>query len=420
MASDYVETRNASLDRKDGIAVLAGRSLEPNRGIPLNLDWVRDVRVNTSAVERRTQTQAARRTVKKEWQAAWLLRAITCMDLTTLSGDDTDERVRRLCAKGRQPIQQELVQKLGIEQLGIKVAAICVYHTFVETALAALEGSGIRVAAVSTGFPAGLSPLTERVEEIRRSVEAGADEIDVVITRAHVFGGRWQALYDEIAAFKQACGSAHMKVILGTGDLLTLRNVARASLVAMMAGADFIKTSTGKEPTNATLPVGLVMTRAIREYAQETGMAVGFKPAGGIRTAKQSLDWLAMIKEELGDSWLRAEMFRFGASGLLADIERQLEHFATGRYSGVQASDGVGGLAEAPTTEDTEEHGGGQECPPHMENEHCGKIREHGIRAGAGGSKRGGGLAGAAWTVVWTLHWRLVAGSGGGRVFRHH
>ena len=333
MASDYVETRNASLDRKDGIAVLAGRSLEPNRGIPLNLDWVRDVRVNTSAVERRTQTQAARRTVKKEWQAAWLLRAITCMDLTTLSGDDTDERVRRLCAKGRQPIQQELVQKLGIEQLGIKVAAICVYHTFVETALAALEGSGIRVAAVSTGFPAGLSPLTERVEEIRRSVEAGADEIDVVITRAHVFGGRWQALYDEIAAFKQACGSAHMKVILGTGDLLTLRNVARASLVAMMAGADFIKTSTGKEPTNATLPVGLVMTRAIREYAQETGMAVGFKPAGGIRTAKQSLDWLAMMKEELGDSWLRAEMFRFGASGLLGDIERQLEHFATGRYS---------------------------------------------------------------------------------------
>jgi deoxyribose-phosphate aldolase len=253
--------------------------------------------------------------------------------LTTLSGDDTDERVRRLCSKGRHPIQQEIEHKLGIEELHIKVAAICVYHTFVETALAALEGSGIRVAAVSTGFPAGLSPLAERVAEIRRSVEAGADEIDVVITRAHVFGGRWQALYDEIAAFKQACGSRHMKVILGTGDLLTLRNVARASVVAMMAGADFIKTSTGKEPTNATLPVGLVMTRCIREYAQETGMAVGFKPAGGIRTAKQSLDWLAMIKEELGDSWLRAEMFRFGASGLLGDIERQLEHFATGRYS---------------------------------------------------------------------------------------
>jgi deoxyribose-phosphate aldolase len=318
---------------RGALAILNGRPLLANTGIPLNLDWVRDVRVNTSAVERRVQSQVGRRTVKKEWQAAWLLRAITCMDLTTLSGDDTDERVRRLCAKGRHPIQQELERKLGIEELQVKVAAICVYHTFVETALHALEGSGIHVAAVSTGFPAGLSPLTERVAEIRRSVEAGADEIDVVITRAHVFGGRWQALYDEIAAFKQACGPRHMKVILGTGDLLTLRNVARASVVAMMAGADFIKTSTGKEPTNATLPVGLVMTRAIREYAQETGMAVGFKPAGGIRTAKQSLDWLAMIKEELGDSWMRAEMFRFGASGLLGDIERQLEHFATGRYS---------------------------------------------------------------------------------------
>jgi len=289
--------------------------------------------VNTSAVERRAQTHVTRRTVKKDWQAAWLLRAITCMDLTTLSGDDSDERVRRLCAKGRQPIRQDLVEKLGIGDLGIQVAAICVYHTFVETAVHALEGTPIHVAAVSTGFPAGLSPLEERVAEIRRSVEAGAHEIDIVITRAHVFGGRWQALYDEVATFRQACGAAHMKVILGTGDLLTLRNVARASMVAMMAGADFIKTSTGKEPTNATLPVGLVMTRAIREYAQQTGMAVGFKPAGGIRTAKQSLDWLAMMKDELGLSWVRAEMFRFGASGLLNDIERQLEHHATGRYS---------------------------------------------------------------------------------------
>jgi deoxyribose-phosphate aldolase len=315
------------------IAVLGGRPLVANTGIPLNLDWVQEVRVNTSAVERRTQSHVARRTVKKEWQAAWLLRAITCMDLTTLSGDDTEERVRRLCAKARQPIQQELERKLGIEELQIKVAAVCVYHTFVETALHALEGTGIHVAAVSTGFPAGLSPLAERVAEIRRSVEAGADEIDVVITRAHVFGGRWQALYDEIAAFKQACGGTRMKVILGTGDLLTLRNVARASVVGMMAGADFIKTSTGKEPTNATLPVSLVMVRAIREYAQRTGMAVGFKPAGGIRTAKQSLDWLALIKEELGESWMRAEMFRIGASGLLGDIERQLEHYATGRYS---------------------------------------------------------------------------------------
>jgi deoxyribose-phosphate aldolase len=312
---------------------LAGHPLLSNRGIPLSLDWVKEVRVNTSAVERRAQTHVARRTVKKEWQAAWLLRAISCMDLTTLSGDDTEERVRRLCAKARQPLQQELIKRLQIEELEVKVAAVCVYHRFVETAVQALEGSGIRVAAVSTGFPAGLSPLEERVAEIRRSVEAGAQEIDTVITRAHVFGGRWQELYDEIAEFKRACGSAHMKVILATGDLVTLRNVARASLVAMMAGADFIKTSTGKESVNATLPVGLVMARAIREYAKETGMAVGFKAAGGIRTAKQSIEWLSLLKEELGMPWMKAELFRFGASGLLGDIERQLEHYATGRYS---------------------------------------------------------------------------------------
>jgi deoxyribose-phosphate aldolase len=336
--SNFVRKSDVRVATRDqdsihSIASLNGQALLRNVGIPLDLSWVQQVRVNTSAVERRAQSQVARRTVKKEWQAAWLLRAISCMDLTTLSGDDTDERVRRLCSKGRHPIQQELVAKLGIEELGIQVAAICVYHTFIETALHALEGSSIHVAAVSTGFPAGLSPLPERVAEIRRSVEAGAHEIDVVITRAHVFGARWQALYDEIATFKQACGRAHMKVILGAGDLLTLRNVARASVVAMMAGADFIKTSTGKEPTNATLPVSLVMVRAIREYAQATGMAVGFKPAGGIRTAKQSIDWLGMMKEELGQSWMQAAMFRFGASGMLGDVERQLEHYVTGRYS---------------------------------------------------------------------------------------
>ncbi len=326
-----VETREPAV--QEIVATLNGRPLAANRGTSLNLDWVESVRVNTSAVERRAATLTTRRTVKKDWQIAWLLRAITCMDLTTLSGDDTDERVRRLCAKARHPIQQEIVEKLGIEELQIQVGAVCVYHLFVETARKALEGTNIPVAAVSTGFPAGLNPFEERLAEIRRSVEAGAQEIDIVITRAHVFGGQWQLLYDEIVAFKDACGPAHLKAILGTGDLMTLRNVAKASLVAMMAGADFIKTSTGKETVNATLPVGLMMTRAIREYAEEAGMAVGFKPAGGIRTAKQSLEWLMLMKEELGTSWTDAKLFRLGASSMLGDIERQLEFHVTGRYS---------------------------------------------------------------------------------------
>ena len=312
---------------------LNGRPLEPNRRMPLNLDWVEEVRVNTSAVERRASTVGTRRSVKKHWQAAWLLRAIACMDLTTLSGDDSVERVKRLCAKAKHPLQQHIIDKLGIEELNLTTAAVCVYHAFVETAVKALEGTNIHVAAVSTGFPAGLSPLAERVHEIRRSVEAGAQEIDIVITRAHVFNGEWQALYDEVAAFKDAWGAAHMKAILGTGDLLTLRNVARASVVAMMAGADFIKTSTGKEATNATIPVSLVMVRAIRDYAEKTGLAVGFKPAGGIKTAKQSLEWMYVMKDELGRPWLEPSLFRFGASSMLADIERQLEHYITGRYS---------------------------------------------------------------------------------------
>ena len=313
--------------------LLGERSLVANRQTALDLDVVEEVRVNTSAVERRAAQVGARRGVKKEWQAAWLLRAIACIDLTTLSGDDSAERVKRLCAKARRPLADRLVQALGIEELRLTVGAVCVYHAFVETAVRALEGSGIPVAAVSTGFPAGLSPLETRVEEIRRSVAAGASEIDIVITRSHVFNGEWSALYDEVAAFKEACGPAHMKAILGTGDLLTLRNVARASHVAMQAGADFIKTSTGKEAVNATLPVSLVMVRAIREHAERTGMAVGFKPAGGIKTAKQSLDWLSVMKDELGRSWLEPSLFRFGASSMLNDVERQLEHFVTGRYS---------------------------------------------------------------------------------------
>src|SRR5258707_1662078 len=285
-----------NLAGQTAIATLQGTALSANRGTSLNLDWVEGVRINTSAGERRAGTLVTRRNVKKDWQIAWLLRAISCMDLTTLSGDDTDERVRRLCSKARQPIQHKIVQKVGIDELNIQVGAVCVYHLFVETARRALGGAKINVAAVSTGFPAGLSPFEDRVSEIRRSVAAGAQEIDVVITRAHVFAAHWQKLYDEIVAFKDACGPAHLKVIPGTGDLLTLRNVAKASMVAMMAGADFIKTSTGKGTVNATLPVGLVMTRAIREYAQQTGMAVGFKPAGGIRTAKQSIEWLSLMK----------------------------------------------------------------------------------------------------------------------------
>jgi deoxyribose-phosphate aldolase len=304
-----------------------------NPGMPLELEWIENIHVNRSAVERRAATLQTRRTVKKEWQAAWLLRAVTLMDLTTLSGDDTPGRVRRLCAKARRPVREDLLEAMGAAHLPIRVAAVCVYHTFVETAVNALEGSGIPVAAVSTGFPAGLSPFPQRIGEIRASVAAGAEEIDVVITRAHALTENWHALYDEVRAMREACGDAHIKTILGTGELGTLRTVARASMVCMMAGADFIKTSTGKESVNATLPVGLVMARAIRDYRERTGHLVGLKPAGGIRAAKESLDWLALIKDELGDRWLRPDLFRFGASSLLTDIERQLEHFVTGRYS---------------------------------------------------------------------------------------
>jgi deoxyribose-phosphate aldolase len=304
-----------------------------NPGTPLELDWVEEVRVNRSAVERRTASLRGRRTVKKEWQAAWLLRAVTLMDLTTLSGDDTAGRVRRLCAKARRPVRADLLEAMGASLLPIRVGAVCVYHRFVATAVEALEGSGIPVAAVSTGFPAGLSPLEQRLDEIRASVAAGAEEIDIVITRSHVLTEDWRALYDEVRAMRETCGDAHIKTILATGELGTLRNVARASVVCMMAGADFIKTSTGKEAVNATLPVGLVMARAIRDFRERTGHMVGLKPAGGIRTAKDALDWLVLMKEELGDRWLRPDLFRFGASSLLTDIERQLEHFVTGRYS---------------------------------------------------------------------------------------
>ena len=325
------QTRLKEQKSERGVALAPTSATARNPGCPLDLGWVEDARVNRSAVDRRAASLPGRRSVKQDWQAAWLLRAIECMDLTTLSGDDTPGTVRRLCGKARQPVRADLLEALGVPQ--IHVGAVCVYHAFVATAVDALHGSGIPVAAVSTGFPAGLIPFELKLREIESSVADGAQEIDIVISRQHALNGDWRALYDEVKSFRAACGDAHMKTILATGELATLRNVMQASQVCMMAGADFIKTSTGKEPVNATLPVSLVMVRAIREYHERTGYKIGFKPAGGIKTAKQSLDWLVLIKEELGDDWLTPELFRLGASSLLGDIERQLEHHVTGQYS---------------------------------------------------------------------------------------
>jgi deoxyribose-phosphate aldolase len=307
--------------------------VERNPGVTLDMGWVRATRANLSATERRTATIGTRRTVKKDWQAAWLLRAITCIDLTTLAGDDTPGNVQRLCAKARQPMRQDLLEALGVSEEGITVGAVCVYHARVADAVMALEGTNIPIAAVSTGFPSGQTSFRTRLDEIHDSVKAGAKEIDIVISRELVLTGQWERLYDEVKQFREACGEAHMKSILATGELGTLRNVGMASLVCMMAGSDFIKTSTGKETVNATLEVSLIMCRAIREYELKTGYKVGFKPAGGIRTAKQAMNWQFLMKEELGDAWLFPNLFRFGASSLLTDIERQLSHFVTGRYA---------------------------------------------------------------------------------------
>ena len=318
------------------IVEAAGAPPEPlvrNPGTPFHADWIEDVHANLSAVERRAKTLLTRRSVKKEWQAAWLLKAVSCIDLTTLSGDDTHGRVRRLCAKARQPIDAELLQRLGMGDRRISTGAVCVYHEMVPVAVDAMAGSGIPVAAVSTGFPTGLSSLKSRLAEIEFSVAEGAEEIDIVISRRHVLTGDWQLLFDEVRRFRERCGSAHMKSILATGELATLRNVAKASMVCMMAGSDFVKTSTGKEPVNATLPVSLVMVRSIRDYFERTGHKIGFKPAGGISTAKSVLGFLYLMKDELGRPWLDPGLFRIGASSLLGDIERQLEHFVTGRYS---------------------------------------------------------------------------------------
>lgn len=301
------------------------------QGTSFTPEWFDRVSINTPAAERRAATLTTRRTVKKDWQAAWLARAITCIDLTTLAGDDTAGRVQRLCAKARAPLRPDLAAALGLE--GITVGAVCVYPTMVPHAVKALEGSGIPVASVATGFPAGLTPLPLRLAEIRYAVDQGAAEIDIVITREHALTGNWAALYDEIAQMREACGPAHMKAILATGDLKTLTNVYCASMVAMQAGADFIKTSTGKEEVNATLPVSLTMVRALRDFRDLTGQWVGFKPAGGLKTAKDAMNWLILMKEEAGTRWMMPDLFRIGASSMLGDIERQLEHHVTGRYS---------------------------------------------------------------------------------------
>ena len=302
-----------------------------NPGTGLMLEWFEDIRINTPAAEARAADLGARRSLKKNFQAAWLVNAIRCIDLTTLAGDDTPARVARLCAKARRPLADHILAGLGLEHL--HTGAVCVYPTMVAPAVRALEGSGIPVASVATGFPTGLMPLDLRLAEIRYAVDQGAEEIDIVITRAHVLGGDWAALYDEVAAMREACGPAHLKAILATGDLQTLGNVYKASMVAMQAGADFIKTSTGKESVNATLPVSLVMVRALRDYGERTGYRVGFKPAGGLKTTKDALNWQVLMKEEMGRDWLRPDLFRIGASSLLGDIERQLEHHVTGRYA---------------------------------------------------------------------------------------
>ncbi len=308
-------------------------SLARNSGVPLNTAWFEKIQVNTSASERRAATLTTRRTVKKEYQAAWLVKALQCIDLTTLAGDDTAGRVRRLCEKAKRPLREDIVEKLGLAAEPPKVGAVCVYPTMVPHAVKALLGSGIPVASVATGFPAGLTPLPLRLAEIKYAVGEGAAEIDIVINREQVLLQDWTALYDEIAAMREACGTSHMKAILATGDLKTLRNVYKASMVAMQAGSDFIKTSTGKEDVNATLPVSLTMVRALRDYGEMTGFKIGFKPAGGLKTAKDAMAWQILMKEELGRRWLEPDLFRIGASSMLADIERQLEHYITGHYS---------------------------------------------------------------------------------------
>ncbi len=266
-----------------------------------------------------------KRSIKKATKVAGLKLAISMMDLTTLEGKDTPGKVLMMCQKARWPHEAEGTPSC---------AAVCVYPNLVPVAKKALEGSTVKVASVATAFPSGQSPLDVKLDDVRRAVDFGADEIDMVIDRGALLTGDFGKVYDEIVATKEACGPAHLKVILETGEIGTYDNVRKASQIAMLAGADFIKTSTGKIQPAATPPVTLVMLEAIRDFFYKTGKRIGMKPAGGIRTAKQALHYLVMVKETLGDAWLTPDMFRFGASTLLNDVLMQLEKERTGAYQG--------------------------------------------------------------------------------------
>lgn len=312
--------------------------MDRNPGCELDLGWLNSVNVNLSAINEYAKKLQAKE-IKGVYRAAWILKSITLIDLTTLAGDDTNSNVSRMCFKAARPVAEDLLEKLGYKYdklCPIRTAAVCVYPARVEDAVLCLKQLGyydeINVASVATGFPCGQTPLQTRLEEIRYAVEKGAKEIDIVINRSLVVRGQWEELYREIQQMKEACGSAHMKSILATGELGTLNNVYKAALVVMMAGSDFVKTSTGKESVNATLQFSIVMARAIKDYYNKMGYKVGLKPAGGIRTSKDAINWLVLVKEILGDDWLTPELFRFGASGLLSDLECNLYEFVTGKY----------------------------------------------------------------------------------------
>jgi deoxyribose-phosphate aldolase len=278
--------------------------------------------VDQIAVEERA-AEFTSRSIKKSAKVTGLKLVASMIDLTTLEGMDTPGKVRMLCRKARNPMQGSECPP---------VAAVCVYPPFVQIAKQELAGTNINVAAVATYFPSGQATLKERLDEVRRTVDLGADEIDMVISRGAFLAGEYGKIFDEVAATVEACGPAHLKVILETSELETLDNVRLASQIAIDAGAHFIKTSTGKVPPGATIPVTLVMLETIRDHFLKTGKMVGMKPAGGIRTSKLALHYLVMVKETLGDAWLSPDWFRFGASALLNDVLMQLEKERTGRY----------------------------------------------------------------------------------------